>query len=522
MSTDYQNSILWRGEDPLKKKFKPAYDGTVKTTRYFPGKAPSWAPGDDKKKAEDAKKAEEDIVPRSKRRRERERDTKAAAVITEQREDAGAARLRRLQAVESSGDTGAERLLRHRVVHDAQVLEAAPDKNVVLNERILSVSQALKDKLKKLNEEKEDFKGVEDLKEIREDMKEDEDDDEDLDIERPPLKAEVKTEVKTEVQVKTEVKEEDDEDAVAERRQKMREAALLKRKQEEEKLKEDVVEEEEDDEESEYETESEDDDPRRAAMLKPVFVSRAQRDTVKEKEALEKEEEEAEEKRKAKLKERKAESKTLVIGEIQKEADADAAAALDTNDASDIELMDDNDEINEAEEYELWKIRELKRIKRDAEEKRVRQKELEFIERRRNMTDEERAADDARLDAGQNFKDSAKQFNFLQKYYHRGTFFQDKAVSGEEPLYLRDFHEPTAEEKFDKQLLPKTMQVRRGLFGKKGQVKHTHLTDVDTTDMSAAWSQHNKQVQKYQERMASAKGVMNFDRPSTGSASSAG
>merc|ERR1719181_2295042 len=150
----------------------------------------------------------------------------------------------------------------------------------------------------------------------------------------------------------------------------------------------------------------------------------------------------------------------------------------------------------------------------------TRQKELEFIERRRQMTDEERAADDERLDKGHSFYKEAKQFNFMQKYYHRGTFFQDKAVSGEEPLYLRDYHEPLAEEKFDKSLLPKAMQVRRGLFGKKGQVKHTHLTDVDTTDMSAAWAQHNKQVQRYQERMASASGVNDFSRPSTGSGSS--
>merc|ERR1712176_1237220 len=149
------------------------------------------------------------------------------------------------------------------------------------------------------------------------------------------------------------------------------------------------------------------------------------------------------------------------------------------------------------------------------EEQLVRQQEIEFVERRRQMTDEERAADDARLDEGHKFKDEAKKFNFLQKYYHRGTFFQDKATTGEEPLYLRDYHEPLAEEQFDKQLLPKAMQVRRGLFGKKGQVKHTHLTDVDTTDMSAAWSQHSKQVQKYQERMASAKGVNDFSRPAS-------
>merc|ERR1719230_365262 len=105
--------------------------------------------------------------------------------------------------------------------------------------------------------------------------------------------------------------------------------------------------------------------------------------------------------------------------------DAEAAAKLDMDDRSDIELMDDNDEINEAEEYELWKIRELKRIKRDKEERMTRQKEIEFIERRRQMTDEERAADDERMDKKGNFYKEADKFNFMQKYYHRGGFFQD-------------------------------------------------------------------------------------------------
>merc|ERR1719446_577961 len=129
------------------------------------------------------------------------------------------------------------------------------------------------------------------------------------------------------------------------------------------------------------------------------------------------------------------------------------------------------------------------------------------------MTEDERAADDKRMDDEANNREEAKQFNFLQKYYHRGGFFQDKATTGEEPLYLRDYHEPLEEEKFDKQMLPKAMQLRRGQFGKKGQVKHTHLTDADTTDMSAAWSQSTKQIQRYQEKMAAASGVNNFDRP---------
>lgn len=501
-STDYQNSLLWRGEDPLKKKFKPSYDATKKSTRYFPGKAPAWA---EEGKKEESKK---DLGPQEDlKKSRRKRDTTVAAVV---HEDAGSARLRRLQASSNTGgETGAERLQRHRVVHDAAVLEASFKEGVDISSITAGIKDRIKEKMgeKKddLDKDEEDFKGVADVKELEEG------EDEDLDIERP-MKSEVKSEIKSEV--KEEVDE--DEDAAALRRQKARELALLKRKKEEDRLKEEeeLQQDLDDEEESEYETDSEDEDPRRATMLKPVFVSKAQRDTVKEKEAMEIEEEEQERKKEEKLKERKAESKTQIIDMIKQEAEAEAAAALGLDDNSDVELMDDNDEINEAEEYEMWKIRELKRIKRDAEKRRDREKELEFIEKRRNMTDEERAADDERLDKGANSREESKNFSFLQKYYHRGTFFQDKATSGEEPLYLRDYHEPTAEEKFDKSLLPKAMQVRRGLFGKKGQVKHTHLTDVDTTDMSAAWSQHNKQVQRYQERMAGASGVNNFSRPS--------
>lgn len=207
------------------------------------------------------------------------------------------------------------------------------------------------------------------------------------------------------------------------------------------------------------------------------------------------------------------------MDEIRREEEMEKAG-LDDNAGSDMELIDDDDEKNEAEEYEKWKIRELRRIKRDKEERMERTQEMELIERRRRMTDAEREADDAKLDAEGNKRDESKQFNFLQKYYHRGGFFQDKARTGEEPLYNRDYHEPLASEQYDKQLLPKAMQLRRGEFGKKGQVKHSHLTEVDTTDMSAAWSQHSKQVQNYQERMAGASGIMNFDRPSTKSSGS--
>lgn len=48
------------------------------------------------------------------------------------------------------------------------------------------------------------------------------------------------------------------------------------------------------------------------------------------------------------------------------------------------------------------------------------------------------------------------QYKFLQKYYHRGSFFvQDE----ENRLYQQDFAQPTLEDHFDKTKVPKIMQV---------------------------------------------------------------
>mmetsp|Transcript_118211 Transcript_118211/g.229860 ORF Transcript_118211/g.229860 Transcript_118211/m.229860 type:complete len:479 (+) Transcript_118211:170-1606(+) len=477
MSVDYQNSILWRGEDPVKRKFKPSYDGSKKTARYWPGKAPSWSQQEELEKSE---------APPERSGYSRSKWEKDAVVL----EDVASSRLKRLTSNRST-ETGSERLLRHRSTHEASVLEASVEEQ-----------DAQKEEITKLEEGE--------LKQ------------EDADVETTGPVAELAHD-------EISGDDADDNELRAFRRERAREIALMRRKEEEEELlKKEFLKDEQDDEdgpiideeESEEESDSDSDEPGRGALLKPVFVSRGQRDTVREKETQKNEELEAEKRRQDKKKEKKVESKSLLIDEVRREEEAEREGQNENNN-SDIELIDDNDEINEAEEYELWKIRELKRIKRDKEERLERQREVDFILRRRAMTEEERLADDKRLDGNSSKREEVKQFGFLQKYYHRGGFFQDKAASGEEPIYLRDVHEPLDSEKFDKQLLPSAMQLRRGQFGKMGQVKHTHLTEVDTTDFQAAWAQNNRQVQRYQERMATAGGVNSFERPAVGSASSA-
>ena len=132
-------------------------------------------------------------------------------------------------------------------------------------------------------------------------------------------------------------------------------------------------------------------------------------------------------------------------------------------------------------------------------------------------------------------KASKGKYKFMQKYYHRGAFFLDKEVKHthifvissvhslctttrrlffqlQEGVYKRDNSAATLEDKFDKTVLPKVMQVKN--FGRSGRTKYTHLVDQDTTQFDAAWSQETAQNLKFQ--LSHAGGMKaNFERPSS-------
>lgn len=296
--------------------------------------------------------------------------------------------------------------------------------------------------------------------------------------------------------------EEEDEDAQEERRRKIREK-LLQREQEEAALlhvEEEDEPQESEDEESEYETDSEE-ELTGIAMIKPVFVPKAERDTIAERERLEAEEQKLEDMVRRRKEERKVETKQIVVAEIQKDEQIQKNLEAEAN----IEDVDTDDEVNEAEEYEAWKVREISRIKRDREDRDSMVKEKEEIERLRNMTEEERREWERKNPKTTDSKVNKQKWRFMQKYYHKGAFFQDDAddpagTARADKIYTRDFSKPTGEDNMDKTILPKVMQVKH--FGRSGRTKWTHLVNEDTTSWDNPWANNDTLRAKYNSKMA--------------------
>ncbi len=114
-------------------------------------------------------------------------------------------------------------------------------------------------------------------------------------------------------------------------------------------------------------------------------------------------------------------------------------------------LPPDDDNPDDDMELQRWKYRELKRLKRDKEERIKWDKEAAEIERRRNMTDEQIRAEDAANPKETKIKG---EMRFLQKYYHRGAYYQ----ADDDEVWKRDFAAPTGEDKtVDRTLLPKVL-----------------------------------------------------------------
>jgi len=215
-----------------------------------------------------------------------------------------------------------------------------------------------------------------------------------------------------------------DDEEVLKKREMLRERAMAKAKKEEElmeveeeKKSEDEREEEEEDS-SEYE-EYTDSEEETGPRLKPVFVRKQDRITVQEKEKLALKAKQMELESKKAAEERRRDTLKMVESDIRAvqtvKVDEDPANAIDTDDG------------NDEADYEIWKLRELKRVKRERAEREKAAKEAAEIERRRNLTDEARKKEDDEFNKGrQGHGEDKEQWKFLQKYYHKGAYFQDE------------------------------------------------------------------------------------------------
>uniref|UniRef100_A0A7N0TEY9 Micro-fibrillar-associated protein 1 C-terminal domain-containing protein n=1 Tax=Kalanchoe fedtschenkoi TaxID=63787 RepID=A0A7N0TEY9_KALFE len=301
--------------------------------------------------------------------------------------------------------------------------------------------------------------------------------------------------------------DEEDEEALEDRRRAIKEKMRLKLQTETALLPDEEDEEEEDEQEeeseSEYETDS-DEEATGIAMVKPVFVPKSERDTIAERERLEAEERALEDMVKKRKEERKLETKKIVVEEIRKDEEIQKNMDVEANIAD----VDTDDELNEAEEYEAWKVREIGRIKRDRDAKEAMLKEREEIEKVRNMTEEERKEWERKNP--KSAPPPKQKWRFMQKYYHKGAFFQTDpddiaGTAGSDGIFTRDFSAPTGEDKMDKSILPKVMQVKH--FGRSGRTKWTHLVNEDTTDWNNPWTYNDPLRAKYNAKMAGTKPI---------------
>ncbi|KAG7435624.1 Uncharacterized protein Forpi1262_v002854 [Fusarium oxysporum f. sp. raphani] len=220
-------------------------------------------------------------------------------------------------------------------------------------------------------------------------------------------------------------------------------------------------EEEDDDEEEESESEeesSEDEAPRRL-MIRPKFVPKSQRGNAK---TPAQEEEEA----------RQAEE------EARKKAADELHWDDDENEDSDVDTTDGLDP--EAEEA-AWRVRELKRLKRARAIIEEREKELAEVERRRNLTEEERQAEDEAFLAQQKEEKEGKgKMSFMQRYLHKGAFYQDEMKAA--GLDKRDIMGSRIQDDVrNREALPEYLQRRdMAKLGRKGATKYRDMRTEDT------------------------------------------
>ncbi|KKK24085.1 hypothetical protein ARAM_007053 [Aspergillus rambellii] len=243
-------------------------------------------------------------------------------------------------------------------------------------------------------------------------------------------------------------------------------------------------EEEEEEESSEEESSSEDEAPRRV-LLRPTFIKKDKRANGANEQQAQVSSVDSMAETEAKKAQRQEKADALVRDQIEKEAIARSAANKAWDDDEVIEgeegAIDDTDGKDPEAEYAAWKLRELKRIKREREAIEAAEKEREEIERRRNLTAEEREREDNEFIAKQkDDKDAARgQTGYMQRYFHKGAFFRPDLEK--EGLDRRNVMGARFADDVARETLPQYMQIRdMTKLGKKGRTRYKDLRSEDT------------------------------------------
>ncbi|KAK4690133.1 microfibrillar-associated protein 1, partial [Lecanoromycetidae sp. Uapishka_2] len=223
------------------------------------------------------------------------------------------------------------------------------------------------------------------------------------------------------------------------------------------------------------ESSSEDEGPKK--LLRPTFIKKEERDTITAAETQDEGQRWAEEEAR-----RKEKADAMIQEQLEKDAAARAAGKKDwdDDDVQEVEIVDDTDDLDPETERAAWKLRELQRVKRDRDAIETAEKEREEVERRRNLSKEEREAEDKEFLEGQKEEREGKgKIGYMQKYFHKGAFFQDDAKA--EGLDKRDIMGSRFEDATNREILPQYMQVRdMTKLGRKGGTKYKDLRSEDT------------------------------------------
>ncbi|KAF1972434.1 hypothetical protein BU23DRAFT_554979 [Bimuria novae-zelandiae CBS 107.79] len=226
---------------------------------------------------------------------------------------------------------------------------------------------------------------------------------------------------------------------------------------------------------SEEEESSEEEAPKK--LMRPVFLKKGQREKVAVPVKTAEEVAVEEERR------RQEQTRALVQEQIEQRAAAKAAGKKDWDDdveEADINAVDDTDGLDPEAEYAAWKLRELKRIKRERLAIEEAEKERAEIERRRNLTEAERDAEDREyLEKQKEEREDRGQMQYMQKYFHKGAFFQEDLA--ELGIDKRNVMGARFEDQTNREVLPEYMQIRdMTKLGKKGRTRYRDMKTEDT------------------------------------------